>query len=129
MVRGWAQATAMLALSAGAAAAQEARAFFPAAQCAAFWMGRSDVAAGSRHLDAHPSDRDRARAFRDAAVRLGGGDAGKIDAFIAEERPRMALTVRAHVLGGDAASRDIHDRLLKRCEDFAATQPETRDLP
>lgn len=102
--------------------------FYPAAQCAAFWLGRDDYARASAYLDADPTDVERAAAFRAVAVRLNGGDAAEIDAFLRRERRVMALTIEAFIYGNDAESRDIHDRLLQTCEDYAATQAETRGL-
>lgn len=101
---------------------------FPAAQCAAFWLGRDDYARRSAFLDREPSDRTRAAAFRAAAVRLNGGDAAAVDAFIAGERGNMALTFERFVLG-DRTAEDVHDILLDACEGFAPTAPETRGLP
>jgi hypothetical protein len=115
------------ALLAGPALADDP--YYPAAQCAAFWLGRDDYARVSTLLDTDPTDPARAAAFRAVAVRLNGGDQGAIDAFLATERHAMARLVEAYVYGGDDTSRDLHDRLLETCETFAATQEETRDLP
>jgi hypothetical protein len=105
-----------------------ADALYPAAQCAAFVLGRDDYAQVSAYLDRDPDDPAFARALRDVAVRLNGGAAGEVDAFIAAERKLMALMFEAFIYGGDSQSRDLHDRMVATCEDFAATQPETRDL-
>jgi hypothetical protein len=102
--------------------------YYPAAQCAAFWLGRDDYAQASTFLDADPTDAARAAAFRAVAVRLAG-EAGPIDAFLRTERRAMARLVEAYIYGGDDTSRDLHDRLLETCQGYAATQAETRDLP
>lgn len=120
---------ALVALLAAGAPAQAADgALYPAAQCAAFWLGWDDIARASAFLDARDDDLERAQAFRAAAIRLGGGDVSAIDRFIAQERPGMALMVEA-ALYGDKISERAQQRLLQTCADFAATQPETRDLP
>ncbi|MGQ0564238.1 MAG: hypothetical protein ACT4OK_04105 [Gemmobacter sp.] len=98
-----------------------------AAQCAAFWLGRDDVARRSRLLDADPTDPARAAAFRAVALRLNSGAAGPVDHHIARERPAMDRLVRA-AIAGDPVSLDLHDRLLETCDAFAATQAETRGL-
>lgn len=102
--------------------------YYPAAQCAAFWLGRDDYARASTFLEADPTDAARAAAFRSVAVRLAG-EAGPIDAFLRKERRAMARLVESYVYGGDGTSRDLHDRLLETCAAYAATQAETRDLP
>lgn len=115
---------ALLALPAGAADHPH----YPAAQCAAFWLGRDDYARASSLLDADPGDPARAAAFRAVAVRLNGGAAAEIDAFLRTERRAMARLLEAYIQYGDAPSRDLHDRLLATCEAYAATQAETRGL-
>ena len=102
--------------------------YYPAAQCAAFWLGRDDYARTSTTLDADPTDPARAAAFRAVAVRLAG-EAGPVDAFLRKERGAMARLVEAYVYGGDATSRDLYERLLETCAAYAATQGETRGLP
>jgi hypothetical protein len=86
----------------------------PFAQCAAFWYGRDDFAGVSAYLDRNDQDVVLAARFRDAAVAEMGGAAGPVEAFIADERGRMAWLVEAAILG-DAQSRDLHDRLVERC--------------
>lgn len=101
---------------------------YPAAQCAAFWLGRDDYARESAFLDADPTDAARAAAFRAVAVRLAG-EAAPVDAFLRKERRAMALMVEAYIYGGDVISRDLYERLLETCAAYAATQGETRGLP
>lgn len=100
---------------------------YPAAQCAAYWLGRDDVARRSALLDEDANDPVRAGAFRAVAVRLNVGDAVAIDAFIRRERTAMDRLVRAAILA-DPTSVALQDRLLRTCADYAATQTETRDL-
>lgn len=116
-----------LALTVGPAASAADDSDYPAAQCAALWLGRDDYARASTFLDADPTDAARAAAFRAVAVRLAG-KAGPVDAFLRAERRSMALMIEAYVYGGDATSRDLHDRRLETCAAYAATQAETRDL-
>jgi hypothetical protein len=40
----------------------------------------------------------------------------------------MRLLVEAFIFGGDRPSRDLYESLMQDCADFAAKQPETRDL-
>ena len=118
---------ASLAGSGGTPAHSAEEALYPAAQCAAYWLGRDDFARGSAYLDSDPTDPDRAAAFRAVAVRLNGGNAAPIDAFIATERDAMSPMVEA-ALYGDKISDRLQRRLLTICDTFAATQDETRDL-
>ena len=99
---------------------------YPAAQCAAFFYGRDDYARRSTYLTRTPGDLDLALGFRDVAVRLNGGAAGEVDTFIAQERKTMAFLFEAFIFGGDEQSRDIHDRLIETCVDYAAQTPETK---
>ncbi len=103
-------------------------ALYPAAQCAAFWLGRDDYATRSAYLDNDPSDPARAAAFRAAAVRLNGGDAAPVEAFIAKERHNMDLLFEAFIYGGDKQSRDVHDILLETCARFGREAAETKGL-
>lgn len=100
---------------------------YPAAPCAAYWLAFDDYAQTSTFLDRDPSDRDRAAAFRAAAIRLNEGDAATVDATIARERPDMALMIEAAIYG-DRISDRLQRRLLQTCNDFAAKHEETRDL-
>ena len=118
-----------LLLFATTAHAQSAEALFPAAQCAAFWLGRDDYARQSATLAPDPTDRPRAEAYRRAAVRLNGNNADGIDTFINGLRPTMAFLFDAWIFGGDAQARDMHTRLSRICAEAAPTFPETRDLP
>lgn len=103
-------------------------AVFPAAQCAALWLGQDDYARRSTLLDQDPKDVELAEAFRAVAHRLTNRDAAAIDAFIAEQVPIMSLLVEAYIYGGDRQSRDLYESLMQDCAAFAATQPETRAL-
>ena len=120
---------ALAILTAGAGSADDlAGAAVGAARCAAFWYGYDDYAQRSGFLDRHPGDTERARAFRSVAYRLDGGDHARVDAYLAENRGLMELTMEAMIYGGDSQSRDIFDRLTQTCDDLAARHPETRDL-
>ena len=126
-----ARAAAGLALAvalAGAAQAADDPALFPAAQCAALWFGQDDYAQLSPYLDRDPKDLALAEAFRAVALRLTTQGPAAIDAFIAAQRDQMRLLVEAFIFGGDRSSRDLYDSLMQDCSDFAAKQPETRDL-
>jgi len=101
---------------------------FPAAQCAALWFGQADYALASPYLDSDPKDLALAEAFRQVALRQTTQGPAAIDAFIQSQRRQMSLLVEAFIFGGDRQSRDLHDSLMQDCADFAATQPETRDL-
>ena len=101
---------------------------FPAAQCAALWLGQDDYARHSNLLSQDPQDLALAAAFRAVAHRLTNRDAAAIDAFIAQQVPIMAFMVEAYIFGGDRQSRDIYESLMADCASFAATQPETRAL-
>lgn len=100
----------------------------PAAQCAAYWLGRDDFARRSTLLRTDPGDPARAAAYRAVAVRLNGGDTALIDAFLSRERSAMALVVEA-ASWGDRTSEGVQERLLDTCAAYAATQAETRHLP
>ena len=126
-----ARAAAGLALAvalAGAAQAADDPALFPAAQCAALWFGQDDYAQLSPYLDRDPKDLALAEAFRAVALRLTIQGPAAIDAFIAAQRDQMSLLVEAFIFGGDRPSRDLYESLMQDCADFAAKQPETRDL-
>jgi hypothetical protein len=103
-------------------------ALYPAAQCAAFWLGRDDYARASPFLDRDPADLRLAEAFREVARRQTIGPPAAIDAFIADQRPLMFDLFDAFIYGADKQSSDLHDRLLATCAAFAATQTETRGL-
>jgi|688.fasta_scaffold504353_3 hypothetical protein len=103
-------------------------ALFPAAQCAALWFGQDDYAQVSPWLDRDPKDLPLAEAFRAVALRRTTQGPAAIDAFIQAQRLQMGFLVEAFIFGGDRQSRDLHDRLMRDGADFAATQPETRDL-
>jgi hypothetical protein len=126
-----ARAAAGLALAvalAGAAQAADDPALFPAAQCAALWFGQDDYAQISTYLDRDPKDLQLAEAFRAVALRQTTQGPAAIDAFLAQQRDQMRLLVEAFIFGGDRPSRDLYESLMQDCADFAATQPETRDL-
>jgi hypothetical protein len=120
----WPLALALCLLQAGQAMAEDP--LYPAAQCAAYWFGRDDVARRSSLLDADEGDPARAGAFRAVAVRLSGGDE-EVDAFIRRERAAMDRLVRAAIYG-DPTSIDLQERLLRTCDAYAVTQDETRGL-
>lgn len=115
------------AMAGPAGAAAEGPAFFPAAQCAAFWSAYADFQ--RRYAIAEPPDGSSdaaAAAFGKAAIRLNRGDAAEIDSYIKEQKPLMMLLHKSFMIDGDPDSRDMFTRLSRTCEDFAATQPETR---
>ena len=113
---------------AGAVQAADDPALFPAAQCAALWFGQDDYARVSTYLDRDPKDLQLAEAFRAVAWRLTTQSPAAIDAFIATQRRQMSLLVEAFIFGSDRSSRRLYESLMQDCSDFAATQPETRDL-
>ncbi len=110
----------------GAQAAPD-EALYPAAQCAALWLGFSEYAKRSPFLDYNPDDLKRSDVFRRIALSLSPDRQPLIDQTIATERAAMALLVEAMIYGGDAQSRDVFERLTQRCEDFAAQYPEISD--
>ncbi len=101
---------------------------YPAAQCAALWLGQDDYARRSNLLKQDPQDVALGEAFRAVAHRLTNRDAAAIDAFIARQIPLMADLVDMYIYSGDRQSRDLYERLMQDCDSFAATQPETRAL-
>jgi hypothetical protein len=126
-----ARAAAGLALAvalAGAAQAADDPALFPAAQCAALWFGQDDYAQVSPYLDRDPKDLQLAEAFRAVALRQTTQGPAAIDTFLTQQRDQMRLLVEAFIFGGDRPSRDLYESLMQDCADFAAKQPETRDL-
>ena len=118
----------LCAIAASPALPADDPALYPAAQCAALWFGYDDYAAVSPFLEPNPADAALAEAFRQVALRQTTGSAADIDAFITEQRPLMAFLVETYIYGGDRVNRDLYERLMQTCSDFAATQPETRDL-
>lgn len=116
------------AMSAVADADARDPALYPAAQCAALWYGFDDYAQLSAFLDRTESDLARAEAFRAVAYRLDGGETGRVDAFIAQQRRLMVSMIDAMIYGGDEPSRDIFRRLTQTCESFAGQHPETQGL-
>lgn len=117
-----------LAFSASGALAERNLSIYPAAQCAAFWLGYGDYARASTHLAVDPMDETRAAAFRTIAYRLNTAERAEIDAYIDAERPRMASLMEAVIYVSDGPSRDVFERLTKTCEDFGQDQPEIRKL-
>lgn len=101
---------------------------YPAAHCAAYWLGWDDFAKASRFLPRDATDLARAEAFRAVAIRLAGGKAAMVDDFLASERANMALMIEA-AMYRDRISEKLQRRLLQTCADYAETQAETRDLP
>jgi len=61
-------------------------------------------------------------------LRLTTQSPAAIDAFIAAQRRQMSLLVEAFIFGSDRSSRRLYESLMQDCSDFAARQPETRDL-
>jgi len=114
-----------LGLSGPAVAADDP--LYPAAQCAALYLGVEDYARISAYLDPDPLNAEAAAAFRDVALRLGGSE-DEVDAFIAEQRPLMKLMMDGYIYRGDTQSQDLFERLSETCRDFAERHPETRDL-
>lgn len=115
-----------LALAVSALAGDQA--LYPAAQCAAFWLGRGDYVRAGGWLDPDPLSTDRAVAFRAAALRLAPGRTADIDARIAEQRPRMARLHEAAIDWMDRQSIDLLEALTQTCGAFAATAPELEGL-
>ncbi len=113
-------------LSASIAWANNNPSLYPAAQCAAFWLGFTDYARISAYLDVDPTDKTRAEAFRAVALRLGTATPDTINGYIAEQRPLMAATMEAMIYGQNRAARDMFERLTERCSAFGAEHPETR---
>lgn len=103
-------------------------ALYPAAQCAAFWLGREDYAQSGGWLDPDPLSADRAAAFRAVALRLAPDRAVDIDARIAEQRPMMARLHEAAIDWADRQSIDLLEDLTQTCGAFAATAPELDGL-
>lgn len=131
------RAAAALALCGGACAAASQvqgavpavapQAAYPAAECAALWLGTDDYAARSPFLGADPGRARVARGFRAVAVQLNGGDARPVDRLIARQRRYWAQVNDAFIRLGDADARDLYTRQLRLCDAYAATRPETRD--
>jgi len=119
---------ALAAMTAAAGAGPRDPALFPAAQCAALWFGQDDYARASTLLPRSPGDLALAQAFRQIALRQTTQGQAAIDAFIAQQRPVMAFMVEAYIYGSDRQSRDLYESLSRDCADFAARQPETKDL-
>lgn len=91
---------------------------YPAAKCAAFWLGWTDAAKRLRWLSEDPGDAVRAARFRQAALDEGN-KAGPVDAYLAGERRNMARMISA-AIAGDRQSNDIQNRLMETCERYAA---------
>jgi len=121
-------AAAIGVLGVGAAQASRDPSLYPAAQCAAFWLGYSDYAARSLYLEVDPTDATRAAAFRAVALRLGTVPRAEIDRYIAVQRPLMDLLVEAMIFGRDRQSADVFEALGETCQSFAKDHPETRKL-
>ena len=123
----WALILIVAATNSPAGAATDP-ALFPAAQCAALWFGQDDYAQVTPYFDRDPKDLQLAEAFRAVALRLTTQSPAAIDAFIAAQRRQMSLLVETFVFGSDRSSRRLYESLMRDCSDFAAKQPETRDL-
>ena len=115
----------LLLANALAAASATAQPHPDAAQCAAYWLGRADYADTSTYLTGEVEARAMGEAFRKAALRLSDDEA-KTEAFIADQRPLMALLSEAYIYGGDEQSRDISERLIEGCGALARTLPELK---
>lgn len=115
-----------LALSLDAAASDTA--LYPAAQCAAFWLGRQDYALTGGWLQPDPLAMDRAAAFRAAALRLAPDRADEIDARIADQRLPMQRLHEAAIDWADPDSIDLLQDLTLTCGRFAETAPELNGL-
>lgn len=109
------RAAVAFVVAALASPAEAADPLYPDAQCAAFVLGRDDYAKRSAYLPQTPGDAALAAAYRNRAVRLNGGNARKVDAFIATERTVMAFMFEAYIFGGDDQSRNMHDHLTELC--------------
>ncbi len=117
------------ALLAGHGAQAEAdKAIYPAAQCAAFWLGFNDYAKRSPFLDSNPDYLAQADAFRRIALRLNPARAAEIEQTIRDQRDDMALLTEAVIYANDKQSRKVFETLAQTCESFANAHPETRDL-
>ena len=120
----------VLALAAGlpgaAAGASDASGLYPAADCAALWMGYGDYARRSAYLGGAEDAYDKAELFRAAAIRQTG-DKTLVDTHIGVARAGMELMIEALIMIGDAQSRDLFERFSQTCEDFSADLPEFQD--
>lgn len=90
---------------------------YPAAKCAAFWLGWTDAARRLNYLREDPGDAVLAENFRKAALDEGA-DAAVLDAYLRRDRRDMRLMIEAAIFG-DRSSSDIQDRLMKTCDDYA----------
>ena len=93
---------------------------WPAAQCAALWLGWTDAARISAYLDETPADAALAARFRQAALDQGAEPAA-LDASLGTQRRDMARMILA-AISGDRISDDLQKRLMTDCEDFARAQ-------
>lgn len=103
-------------------------AIYPAAQCAAFWLGFHDYAKRSPLLVPNAADPKRAEAFRAVARRLAPNRTAEVDQTIHNQRAEMALLTEAVIFSGDAQSRKLFETLTRVCADLGATHPETQAL-
>lgn len=115
-------------LTSGGVQAQSELEIYPAAQCAAFWLGFNDYAKSAPFLEKSLGDLKRSDAFRDVAVRLAPGRVTEIDRKIQDQRSPMALLAEAVIYANDEQSRKVFETLAQTCESFGNEQPETRDL-
>ena len=108
-------ATILCAILPAARAADEPA--YPAAKCAAFWLGWDDASRHLRRLPQQPENAALAAQFRQAA--LAQGEAPEtLDAYITRERRDMARMITAAIYG-DRSSNDIERRLMRTCDDYA----------
>ena len=108
-------ATILCATSPAARAADEPA--YPAAKCAAFWLGWDDASRHLRRLPQQPENAALAAQFRQAALAQGESPAS-LDAYITRERRDMARMITAAIYG-DRSSNDIERRLMRTCDDYA----------
>ena len=113
---------AALVLAAMPALAGDDPARYPAAQCAAFWLGWDDYATRSALMDRTPGDLDRAERFRAEAHRLTLDTPAAIDAFIAQQRPLMMRLIDEAIYA-PGESRSLMERLLQTCGEAPPASP------
>ena len=123
-----AAAAALMISAAAPASAERNVSLYPAAQCAAFWLGFSDYARASAHLDLNPDDVARAHAFVQVALRLGTATQDEIEDHIRTQRRLMVSLLDGVIYRSDDVSQRVFERLTETCKNFGRAQPETREL-
>ncbi|MEL7260317.1 MAG: hypothetical protein AAGK69_02995 [Pseudomonadota bacterium] len=116
------------ALVAAPAQAERNPSIYPAAQCAAFWLGYADYARASAYLDFDPTDLGRANAFRAVALRLATATPAEIETYVDTQRPLMASLMEAVIYTRSRSAQTVFERLTTTCKTFGAAHVETRDL-